>query len=107
MKRKLFLILIIATSPALGENSKNPPATAPTTAPVVEVQEDGSLLMKADGARIIGYKMRLESKPVPALVHWVDNRESIERPQAIAHAGKYRVEITYSCPLGAGGSFVV
>ena len=100
------LLCILATSVAAAEPSTQP-ATAPTTAPVVEVQPDGSLLFKAEGARVIGYKMHLENKPEPTLVRWVDNRESITWPKGIAHHGRYEVEITYSCPDGAGGGFAV
>lgn len=77
-------------------------APAPTTA-----RADGSIVLGAEAARIHGSKLRLQLKPEPTLVNWVDGQESIEWPKAIVKKGKYSVEITYSCPAGAGGEVIV
>lgn len=83
------------------------PSTRPTTAPVVEVQPDGSLLLKAEGARIHGYKLHVEPKPIPTIIFWIDASEYPEWPQAVAKKGTYSVEITYSSPAKAGGEFYI
>ncbi|MDB5302011.1 MAG: putative glycosyl hydrolase [Phycisphaerales bacterium] len=82
------------------------PKDGPATAPAV-VQADGSLLLTPLGARIHGSKLRVEQKPTPVIVNWIDPNENVEWPKAVAKKGKYEVEITYSCPPNAGGEFVV
>jgi hypothetical protein len=91
---------------ARGDDSKKP-STKPAPPPVVQVQADGALLLKADGARIHGFKMHLENKPEPTLVFWISNTEYPEWPQAVAKKGTYSVELTYSCAPKAGGDFMV
>jgi hypothetical protein len=104
MRFHLFISLLL---PVIAAPAADPPATRPTTAPVAEVQADGSIVLAASGARIHGYRLHLESKPIPTLVYWVDADEYPEWPQAAAKKGTYVVEITYSCPARAGGDFAV
>jgi hypothetical protein len=103
---KLFAILsLIVLTPITALPAD--PATKPTTAPAAEVSADGSIILKPEGARIIGFRMRVEMKPVPTLVRWVSSDEYPEWPQAVAKKGIYGVEVTYSCAPKAGGDFVV
>ncbi len=75
----------------------------PATMPGAEVQPDGSLLLKAETARILGFKMHWRTSQFPRLPIGSMRHESIEWPKAIQHKGKYEVEITYSCaPARAG-----
>lgn len=117
MKRLLAISISIAVALTLlhiaarGEDSKpkpptTPPSTAPSTQPVAEAQPDGSWLLKAERARIHGYRLHLESKPLPTLVYWIDPIEYPEWPQAVKK-GTYLVEVTYSAPARAGGEFLI
>jgi hypothetical protein len=104
----LIPALLLVTQTFLGAaEAPKTPATQPSTAPAVEVQADGSILLKAAGARIHGFRLHLEAKPEPTLVYWIDMTEYPEWPQAVAKKGTYAVEVTYSCPAKAGGEFVV
>jgi hypothetical protein len=103
----LIFAVGLAAVGVMADDQKPAKPAAPTTAPVTEVQPDGSLLLKAEGARIHGYKMHLVLKPTPTIIFWIDPQESIEWPQAIGKKGKYSVEITYSCPESAGGEVIV
>ncbi|HZK79937.1 MAG TPA: hypothetical protein VFC46_02695 [Humisphaera sp.] len=103
----LILAAGLAAARVMADDQKPAKPAAPTTAPVVEIQPDGSLLLKAEGARIHGYKMHLVLKPIPTIIFWIDPQESIEWPQAVAKKGKYSVELTYSCPASAGGDVIV
>ena len=88
----LIPALLILTQIGLrAADSPNAPSTAPTTAPAAETQPDGSLLLKAEGARIHGYRLHLEPKPEPTLVYWIDMTEYPEWPQAVAKKGTYAV----------------
>ncbi|HET6250426.1 MAG TPA: hypothetical protein VFE47_22250 [Tepidisphaeraceae bacterium] len=98
------LLLALFQISATADDAKKP-ATQP--APVVVVQPDGSLLLKAEGARIHGFKMHLEMKPEPTIIFWVNNQEYPEWPHAAAKKGTYAVEITYSCAPRSGGDFAV
>ncbi|HWE02250.1 MAG TPA: hypothetical protein VG326_07535 [Tepidisphaeraceae bacterium] len=102
-----LLTLSTGFSAVVAADPKADKSPAPATAPAVEVQADGSLLLKAEGARIHGYRMHLVMKPIPTIIYWIDPLESIEWPQAIAKKGKYSVDVTYSCPASAGGDFIV
>lgn len=96
-----------AFSAAWAVDHPQPPASEPAKPPVVMVQADGTLLLKAEGARILGYKMRLENNPTPVLARWVDSREAAEWPMAVAHKGKYKAQLTYSAREPAGGDFTL
>ena len=99
--------LLAAVALTCGVLQAASPATAPSTAPAPGVQADGSILLPADAARIHGFKMKLERRPTPTLVHWTDATEMAEWPHAVESKGTYEVEITYSCPDRAGGEFVI
>ena len=96
-----IVVSVVVRAASADDAKPAPPATAP-----VEVLADGSLLLKPQGARIHGYKLRLEKSPQPAIVNWVDPAEYIEWPKA-AKKGKYQVEVTLACPPNAGGEFAV
>ena len=102
----MSLMLALVQIAARADDAKKPD-TAPSPAPVVEVQPDGSLLLKPEGARVHGYRLHLELKPEPTLIFWVDNQEYPEWPRAAAKKGMYSVEITYSCAPRSGGDFAV
>ena len=55
---------------------------------MVEVQQDGSLLLKAEGARIHGYRLHLVLKPIPTIIFWIDPIESIEWPRGGEQEGE-------------------
>ncbi len=57
-------------------------------------------------SRIHGFQLHIERKPRPHFVYWVDPQEYIEWPHGCVQAGKFTVELTYSCAPNAGGNFV-
>jgi hypothetical protein len=87
-----------------------PPTTIPSrhddADPAVQ-RTDGSIVLSPAGARIHGYKLRVQLHPHALLVGWTDPQEYVEWPQGCPTAGAYEVEITYSCAPGAGGEFAV
>src|SRR5262245_1564941 len=98
MKHPLALALLLPLMVQLGlaaDTKPSAPATSPSTkpttrpapAPVVEVQPDGALLLKAEGARIHGFRLHLDPKPIPTIVFWVDSSEYPEWPRAVAKKG--------------------
>lgn len=97
----LFLFAVVAgTGHILAE-----PATSPSTQAATE-PADGSIVLKAEAARIHGFKLHLDPKTKNALVYWVDVNEYPEWPRA-AKKGTYLVEVTYACPPKSGGEFAV
>ncbi|HZL37149.1 MAG TPA: carbohydrate-binding domain-containing protein [Tepidisphaeraceae bacterium] len=108
MRRRLNITIIAITTISLfaivrGDDTgkSKPPASAPA-----EAVPEGTLLLKPQAARIHGFRLKLDPKPVPTLIFWVDPNEYIEWPKA-AKKGKYTVEVTYSCAPNAGGEFMV
>lgn len=67
---------------------------------------DGVIVLKADAARIHGFHLKLQRKPEPTIMFWIDPNEYVEWPKAV-NKGKYEVEVTYSCAPNAGGEFAV
>jgi hypothetical protein len=99
---RLTVALFLLNSYCIGAPaSPKPPATAPG-----ETLADGSLLLKVDRGRIHGFRMKLDPKPTPTIIFWIDPKEYIEWPK-VAAKGKYDVEVTYSCAPNAGGEFAV
>ncbi len=93
------------------------PATAPATRPTIQDNStppqapsqptDGSILLTSATARIHGYKIRRAGRTEPIITGWSDSQEYVEWPAACPKAGKYEVEVTYSCAPHAGGEFAI
>ena len=92
--KRLILAALIGLSFNLSGHAadSNPPATR-RQLPVAEVQPDGSILLKAEGARIHGFRLKLEMKPTPTIVLWTADNEYPEWPQAVEKQGTYSVEV--------------
>ncbi len=65
---------------------------------------DGSILLGTANSRIHGFQLHIERKPQPHFVYWVDPQEYIEWPHGCVQAGKFYVELTYSCVPMRGGT---
>lgn len=93
------------------------PATAPATQPTIQDHStppqvpsqptDGSILLASAAARIHGYKIRRAGRTDPIITGWSDSQEYVEWPRACPKAGRYEVEVTYSCAPHAGGEFAI
>jgi len=93
------------------------PATAPATPPRIQDNSappqspsqptDGSILLTSATARIHGYKIRRTGRTEPIITGWSDSQEYVEWPTACPKAGRYEVEVTYSCAPHAGGEFAI
>jgi hypothetical protein len=105
--KRLILAALVCLSFNLAGHAEDSKAPTSAPAPVAEVQADGSLLLKPEGARIHGFHLKLETKPTPTLVFWISDNEYPEWPQAVDKKGTYAVEVTYSCPERAGGDYSV
>lgn len=88
-----------ATQPTIQSNSNLPQAPSQPT--------DGSIFLTSATARIHGYKIRRAGRAEPIITGWSDPQEYVEWPTACPKAGKYEVEVTYSCALHAGGEFAI
>ncbi len=93
------------------------PATAPATQPTVQQNSappqapsqptDGTILLTPATARIHGYKIRRAGRTEPIITGWSDSQEYVEWPGACRKAGRYEVQVTYSCAPHAGGEFAI
>lgn len=106
MKRNASVALMLISIAAHAPFAARAADPKPTTAPVAEVQADGSVLLKPEGGRIHGFKLKVDRKAEPTLVSWTDSNEYVEWPHA-AKKGRYTVEVTYACAPNSGGEFAL
>jgi alpha-L-fucosidase len=79
---------------------------APDIAPQpIKAQADGSILLKAIDADILGSNLRFEEgKDKDFVTGWRENRDILSWFFAAEKPGNYTVELTYSCDKGKAGS---
>ncbi len=100
LSRPVRAVALVALTTLLIAAKAKEPGTQPTQ------PADGSIALGTTNARIHGFQLHVVPKPQPHFAYWVDPLEYIEWPKGCARAGKFTVELTYSCAPNAGGNFI-
>jgi alpha-L-fucosidase len=81
------------------------PKVIETTAAIKQTA-DGTLVLKAADAELVGQTIKLETKSggAPNIGFWIDPNDSIQWNVQISQSGKYAVEVEFACAPGSEGS---
>jgi alpha-L-fucosidase len=78
------------------------------TASRIRPASDGTLVLKAADAELVGNSIRVESKSGgdPSIGFWTNAKDYVQWPVLLTKAGSYDVEATFACAPGSEGSEV-
>jgi len=71
------------------------------------VQADGSILLPAIGAKLVGDTLQIEGQGEENIGFWTKPGESVEWYVQPKKAGAFKVEVTYACADGYGSDYEV
>jgi alpha-L-fucosidase len=74
--------------------------------PTIKQAADGTLVLKASDAELVGRTIALETKGdgAPNIGHWTDQNDYVQWPVQITKPGTFDVEVTWACEPGSEGA---
>ncbi len=76
------------------------------TASSLKQTADGTLVLNASNAELVGSSIKLETKTdnVPNIGYWVNQNDFVQWPVVITRPGLYDLEVSYACEPDSAGS---